>query len=166
MSLLLAAVGATAAALIELTVLPYLRVEGANPHLVFVFGAIVAIAIGLESGLVWAFAGGVALDVLAGRPLGSTAFALLVSIGGAWALARLLARIRPLTPIIAVAIFGIVNSPIHFTLIGALRGPIPVADPMSVILPGVAYDTVIAAIVGPLLIAFRDRQAAEERPDW
>jgi rod shape-determining protein MreD len=166
MTLLLAAIGATVAALLELTILPYIRVEGANPHPVFVFGAITAIAISLEGGLVWAFVGGLALDVLAGRPLGSTAFALIISIGGAWALSRLLSGIRPLTPIIAVATFGIVNELIQFSLIGALRNPIPLADPIASILPGAIYDTLIAAAVGPLFMAVHDRRLEEERPDW
>ena len=83
MTLLLAAVGATVAALFELTVTTYLRVGGVQPHLVLVLAVIVTIAVGLEAGLVWAFVGGLALDVLAQRPLGSTAFALLLCVGGA-----------------------------------------------------------------------------------
>ena len=81
MTLLLAAVGATVAALFELTVGPYLRVGTAQPHLVLVLGIVVTVAVGLEAGLVWAFVGGLALDVLAQRPLGSTSFALLLCVG-------------------------------------------------------------------------------------
>jgi rod shape-determining protein MreD len=166
MSLLLAAIGATATALIELSAIPYLRLEDANPHLIFVLGAILAIVVGLEEGLVWAFVGGIALDVLAGRPLGSTAFALLVSIGGAWALSRALVRIRPLTPIIAVAIFGPVYSMIQLALIGALEGPVPIADPLRLLVPGAVLDVVLAALIGPLAVAIHDRRLEEERPAW
>ena len=81
MTLLLAAVGATMTALLELTVGPYLRFGTAQPHLVLVLGIVVTVAIGLEAGLVWAFVGGLVLDVLAQRPLGSTAFALLLCMG-------------------------------------------------------------------------------------
>ena len=91
MTLLLAAVGAVVTALIELTVTPYLRIGSAQPHPVLVLAVIVTIAVGLEAGLVWAFVGGLALDVLAPRPLGSTAFALLLCVGGASLLARSLA---------------------------------------------------------------------------
>ena len=94
MTLLLAAVGAVVTALIELSVVPYLRIGDAQPHPVLVLGVIVAIAVGVEAGLAWAFVGGIALDVLAQRPLGSTAFALLVCIGGASILARSFARAR------------------------------------------------------------------------
>ena len=83
MTLLLAAVGAVVTALVELTVTPYLRIGSAQPHPVLVLAVIVTIAVGLEAGLVWAFVGGLALDVLAQRPLGSSAFALLLCVGGA-----------------------------------------------------------------------------------
>ncbi len=101
MTLLLAAVGATVAALFELTVTTYLRVGGVQPHLVLVLAITVTIAVGLDAGLVWAFVGGLALDVLAQRPLGSTAFALLLCVGGASLFGRLFSRLRPLAPIIA-----------------------------------------------------------------
>ena len=116
MTLLLAAVGATVAALFELTVGPYLVVGDAQPHLVLVGTVVVTIVVGLEPGLVWAFVGGLALDVLADRPLGSTAFALLLCAGGASIIGRLLARIRPLAPIIATFVLSIAYSMMLFTL--------------------------------------------------
>ena len=102
MTLLLAAVGATGAALFELTVGPYLKIGGAQPHFVFVLGVVLTIAVGLEAGLVWAFVGGLALDVLAQRPLGSTSFALLLCMGGAFVMGRAFARVRPIAPVIGM----------------------------------------------------------------
>src|SRR5262245_3997071 len=110
MTYLLAAVGATAAALVELSLGPYLGVGGVQPHPVLVFGVIWTIAIGVESGLAWAFVGGIALDSFAARPLGVSAFALLVSLGGATLIARSFIRIRPLAPLIAIPILRIVNA--------------------------------------------------------
>jgi len=166
MSLLLAAVGATAAALIELTVVPYLRVGDAYPHLVLVLGVIWTVASGLEGGLVWAFVGGLVLDVLAQRPLGSTAFALLVAVGGAAVITRLLSRVRPLVPILAVAVLSLVYSMTLFVLLGALRTPVPDVDPITTLLPGAAYDTVLAVLAGPLVVAIHDRLTEAERVDW
>src|SRR3954466_1505820 len=118
MTPLLAAVGAVVTALIELTVAPYLRIGSAQPHPVLVVGVIAAIAVGLEAGLAWAFVGGLALDVLAQRPLGSTAFALLLCIGGASILARSLVRLRPIVPIFAVFVLSIAYSMILFATFG------------------------------------------------
>ena len=133
MTLLLAAVGATVTALLELTVGPYLRFGTAQPHLVLVFGIVVTVAIGLEAGLVWAFVGGLVLDVLAQRPLGSTAFALLLCVG-ATAVARAApasasARSSRSWPLSLLSLF---YSMTLFVAFNALRTPIPVADPIAI----------------------------------
>ncbi len=166
MTLLLAAVGATVTALLELTVGPYLRIGTAEPHLVLVLGIVVTVAVGLEAGLVWAFVGGLALDVITQRPLGSTSFALLLCVGVTSVLADVFVRIRPVVPIIATLILSVVYSLIHFAALNALVAPIPVGDPVALILPGAIYDTVLAALIGPLVISVHDRRADVERMDW
>jgi rod shape-determining protein MreD len=166
MTLLLAAVGAVVTALLELTVAPYLRIGDAQPHPVLVLAVVVTIAVGFEAGLVWAFVGGLALDILAQRPLGSTAFALLICVGGASILARSFARLRPIVPIGAVFILSIGYSMILFATFGALGVPLPVADPLGTVLPGAIYDAVLAMIIGPLAVAVHDRRVEQERVDW
>lgn len=167
MSLILAAVGAMVAGLLELTVVPHLGVGGAHPHPVLVFGVVWTVAVGIESGLVWAFVGGLVLDVLAQRPLGSSAFALLLSIGAAGIAANFLSRLRPLAPIVLVFVFSLVNSLLILVVYSALRTRIPTTEPVEMVLPGAIYDTVLAALVGPLAISLRDRRAEQqERPDW
>jgi len=166
MRFIVAAVGATVAALLELTVVPYLRIGEAHPHPVLVLGIVWVVAAGYESGLAWAFTGGLVLDVLADRPIGSTAFALLVSVAGAAVLARPLARVRPLAPIPLVLAFSLVNSIIVFVLLGALGTPLPSRDLVPTLLPGALYDTLLAAVVGPLAISIHDRAREQERADW
>ena len=166
MTLLLAAVGATATALLELSVGPYLRIGTAQPHLVLVFGIVVTVAIGLEAGLVWAFVGGLVLDVLTQRPLGSTAFALLLCMGATAVLGHLLVRLRPIVPILATALLSLVYSMILFIALNALRTPIPIADPIGVLVPGAVYDILLAALIGPLAISVHDRRIETERMDW
>jgi rod shape-determining protein MreD len=94
-----AALGATVAALLETTVGPHVAAGDGGPHLVLVLGVVWTVAAGLESGLAWAFAGGLALDVLAQRPIGSSAFILLVCLAAAAILATALSRVRPFSPI-------------------------------------------------------------------
>ena len=166
MTLLLAAVGAVLTALVELSVVPYLRIGEATLHPVLVLGVVLTIAVGLEAGLVWAFVGGLALDVLAQRPLGSTAFALLVCVGGASVLARSFSRLRPIIPIVAVFMLSLGYSMILYVVLGALNAQIPVADPLAALFPGAVYDAVLGAVIGPLVVSVHDRRAAEERVDW
>jgi rod shape-determining protein MreD len=166
MSSMRAVVGATFAALLESTIGPHLEVGGAAPHLVLVLGVVWTVAAGAESGLVWAFAGGLALDVLAQRPLGVSAFALLVCLGAAGILARALSRVRPFSPVPLVLVLSFLNSLLLLVLYGAIRAPIPDPEPLRTLLPGVLYDTVLGALVGPLVISFRDRHFDRERADW
>ena len=166
MTLLLAAVGAMATALLELTVGPYLRIGTAQPHLVLVLGIVVTVAIGLEAGLVWAFVGGLALDVLAQRPLGSTAFAFLLCMGATAVLGRLFLRLRPIVPILATVLLSLLYSMILFVALNALRTPIPTADPIGVLIPGAVFDIMLAALIGPLAISIHDRRIETERMDW
>ena len=166
MSLFVAAIGATVTAIVELTVGPYIRVGNAQPHLVCVFAVVWTIAIGFESGLVWAFVGGIALDVLAQRPLGSTSFALVIVVGLAAAISHLFNRWRLLVVVPAVAVLSLVYSMTLFLLQGALGSSGAAQDPIGTLMPGVAYDAVIALLVGPLAVAVHDRYVEEERVDW
>jgi rod shape-determining protein MreD len=164
MTPLVSALGATAAALLELSVLPHLAVGGARLHLVLVLGVVWTAAAGVQAGLVWAFVGGLALDVLAQRPVGSSAFALLVSVGGAALLAPLFSRIRPVSPVPLVFALSYVNSLLLLGVYGALRTPILDPEPLRTLLPGVLYDTAVAALVGPVFILLRDRRVNDSSP--
>ena len=166
MSLLFAAIGATVAALLEATLAaPYLTVGNANLHPVLVLAVIWTIAAGLERGLVVAFVGGLVLDTLLGRPLGASAFALLVAVGGATLILQSLSRLRTFAPIVAVPILSLVCSMLIYFLTSAGRGS-PIADPFGVFIPGALYDGVLGIVLGPLVVSIHDRRTQVERVDW
>lgn len=166
MSLTLAAVGAVVAALLQSTIVPYLQIGGARPDLVLIYAVIVTVVVGIDHGLTAAFFGGLAIDVLAPRPLGSTAFVLLVVVGGAAVIGRLLARGRGVSTIVAVFAMSLVGPILFLIVYGALRGPIPVDDPFLSVVPDAVYGTAIAAIVGPLAVQLHRRYFERERIDW
>lgn len=166
MHLIIAAALAVVAALAEFTVVPYLKIGDAIPHLPLVFGVVWVIAGGFEAGLVWALVGGLALDILGQRPLGSSAFSLLIAIGIASLIGGALGRIRIAAPVIATA----VASPVYVMLL-IIATTALTATPFSraaldTVLPSAIYDTVLAAIVGPLTMAIVLRRQAQERVDW
>jgi len=163
MTLLVAAIAATVAAIVELTITPLLRVGDAQPHIVFVLAVVWTVAVGLDSGLVWAFVGGLVLDTLAQRPLGTTAFALLIVVGATALISRALARIKPVVAIIATLLLSLVYSMTLVALFSVLRPSQTLADPLPIVAPGVLYDVIVAAIVGPLAVSIRDRFVDEER---
>jgi rod shape-determining protein MreD len=162
MSLLFTGLAALAAALVDLSVAPHFSVNGALPHLVLVLGVIATVAIGPATGLAWAFAGGLALDVLAGRPLGATAFTLLIVLGGAGLGARAPSRLKPLTAIGLVPICSALSSVLLVVALGFLGTPVAGPDPVS-LLAGVAYDTAVAIVVVPvvMLVVYRRAQARQ-----
>jgi rod shape-determining protein MreD len=165
MSLLLAAIGATVSAVLEVTLAGYLKVGNANPHPVLVLAVIWTIAVGIDGGVVWAFVGGLALDALTSRPLGATAFTLLVVVGATRLIDQPFGRLRVIAPVVVVPILSLVGS-LLLMLLTASAGSRPPADPLGLYVPGAVYDGVLALILGPLIVSAHDRRQAVERVDW
>jgi rod shape-determining protein MreD len=99
-----AALGAIVAALIETTVLPEIGFLG-TVNLLLTVTVVAAVVMGVADGLVWAFLGGLLVDMLTpARPIGATTFALVVMVGLAVALARFFGQSRVATLVI---VFGL-----------------------------------------------------------
>src|SRR5438093_1626036 len=110
MSLPLAAAGAIVLALLELSVTPYLKIAGLKPDLLLIAVTAIASFYGLERAIGWAFVGGLMLDVLSAgpyRPLGATAFTLLLVAGLAAAMTRALPSGRIVVTVALVFILGV-----------------------------------------------------------
>jgi rod shape-determining protein MreD len=161
MRLLPAAASATVVALLELGVVPYLGVNGAHPHFVLVLGVIWTLAAGAETGLVWAFVGGLALDVFALRPLGGSAVALLLALGGVSLAGQAFTRFRPVAPILLMPVASAANSVALLAVLGLVSTSAG-ADATGRLLASLVYDTALAALLGPIVIALHDRRAVTE----
>lgn len=166
MSLTLAAVGALVATLFDTSIAPYLRIGGAQPDLVLVFAVIWTVVVGFEGGLIWAFVGGLAIDLLAPRPLGSTAFAMLLVVGGAAIVSRVFVRGSYARPIIAVFLCSLMYTLLYTAINRALRGPIPLDDAIAGVIPNAVFDAVIALLVAPVIVRLHARTADRDRVDW
>jgi rod shape-determining protein MreD len=166
MSLLLAAIGATVIALVEATLAQYITVGDAGPHPVLVGGVIWTIAAGIDRGITWAFVGGLVLDSLLGRPLGTSPFALLLAVGGASLIAQPFPRLRLVAPVIAVPLLSFAYSVVILGLISASQPGVDTPDAGRLFLPGAIYDTILGMFLGPLVITLHNRRAATERVDW
>lgn len=106
MSVLAPAVGAFLAAVIESSVLTHLQVGSVKPDFVFAVGVAVAMVLGFESGMTWAFTGGLTLDLLLPeRALGSTALTLILVTAVALLVAR--AVWPPRVLVVAATAFGL-----------------------------------------------------------
>lgn len=166
MSLLLAAIGATVIAIVEVTLQRYLAVGDAVPHPVLVGGVIWAIAAGIDRGITWAFVGGIVLDSLLGRPLGSSALALLLAVGVAALIAQPFPRLRLVAPIVAVPVLSLAYSVLILALSSATHPGMTVSDPVRLFASGAIYDAILGMFLGPLAVTIHDRRAAADRMDW
>jgi len=171
MSLVLAAVGAAVAALIQSSILPVTAAGGAGLDLVLVLAVVWTMMVGLEGGLIWAFLGGLIIDVLLMRPLGLTSFVLLLAVGAAWLVGRVSPRasyaMYPIVVATAAITAGIVSG-LTIVLIGALRGLPPGVGPLSQAVPTGLLAGLAAAVIAPVPILIQRRRFGDEteRVDW
>ena len=161
----LAAVGAAIAALMEVTVASRIHLADAQPQIVFVIAILLTLIIGFEEGMTWAFVGGLFVDLLTLRPLGSTVFGLLVVVGLAAAVSPILARIRFATPLVGIIVFTPVFIVLSTVTIGLLRPP-PPALRVSNVAAAMLINVTFGALVAPLFIAVRRRWEQKERLSW
>lgn len=77
MNLYLALPLLTGVALVQTTLLAQVNVLGARPNLMLLLVLVWAVVRGMDEGLIWAFVGGLILDLLSGGPLPSLGLALL-----------------------------------------------------------------------------------------
>jgi len=157
MRLVLPALAALAAALLELSVAPHFSLDGAHSHVVLVLGVIVTTVISPRAGLAWAFSGGLALDVLAGRPIGSTAFALVVVLGGAGLIVSA-PSFRLFATIALVPICSALGWAVLLAVLDLLATPVAVPSSESLV-AGLILDTATAAAFAPLVLFIVDRRA-------
>jgi rod shape-determining protein MreD len=168
LSLVLAAVGSTVAALIQATVLPFAAEGGGGLDLVLVIAVVWTMALGLEGGLVWAFLGGLIIDVLLMRPLGMTAFIDLLAVGAAWVVARLVTRAALPVIVVTASSLAAVTAPLSVLLYQALRDVPSGVDPLDGVVASTLAAALVAAVTAPPALALaRVRRTAEaERVDW
>jgi rod shape-determining protein MreD len=166
LTLPLAALGALVAALIETSIAPELPIAGAQVDLVLAFAVVAAVLIGFEDGLVWAFLGGLMLDMLIpDRPIGATALAMLIVVGLALVAARLPGPRRTL----AIAAVFVTTWAFHLLLLlimamteGVMLGSL---QPL-VVLSAAIQNTAVAVVAAVAFDVIGRRFGPAERLDW
>jgi cell shape-determining protein MreD len=167
MSILASAVGAIIAAIIESSALTHLRVDGFAPDLLFAVAVGLAMTLGFESAMAWAFVGGIVSDLLMPeRALGSTSLALLLVT----ALALVVARATWPPRLAVVAATGLVLTPLYQMLLLALLAVTAGVAWVGLSLPdllAVAITNAVIAVVAAVLLRALDLRFGEpERTAW
>lgn len=155
------------AAILEHSVLTQLQVGGVKPDLVYSLGIAAAMVLGFGEGMVWAFVGGLMLDMLLPeRPIGSTSLALLIVFGVALLVAR--ATHPPRLSIIALTTFllSFMYQALSLILLALTAGVAISGVPFFSFLAIAILDAAIAVIAAAIMRALVLRFGPAERADW
>ena len=145
-------------AVVQSTAAGRLQLGGVKPDLVLLLVIGGTLLYGGRSGILWAFVGGVAIDLFSGGPLGASSLAmmaavLIVSIGH-----RPLSRYNPLVPLAAAALGTLVYASVYlgilavFNSMGWFRRELPFFEAMRfIVLPALLYNTALMFVFLPLL---------------
>lgn len=136
------------AAILQSTFMPQIRVLNGTPDLIFLLVLSWSVNSTLETGVTWAFVGGIARDLMSATPLGTSTLGLLLIV---FALNQLRGQVYGVgfTLFVAFVIAGTFVQQLTVLLVMAATGYTvsPVDAFTSMILPTVAYNLLF---VGPI----------------
>lgn len=137
-------------ALLQTTLVPALQAFNAVPNLVLIVVVGYTMEYGSQRGLMWAFIGGLWLDLLTGTPLGVSAIALIIVVSVVGMVSSNLFRghvvILALGGLLAGVLYGVIVVAI-LTLVG--RPTVWPEAIVGVILPNAVYNAVVLPILYP-----------------
>lgn len=153
--------------IVHAAIAPVIVVGGVMPNLVLVGVVLVTVLIGFLPGIVWAFVGGLAANLLVGAPLGSVPLTMLLVAALAAGGSRALGRLTWIYPVAAVLVGSAVADALALA-IDRLVGEAPFVAGVPTATVGAAA-LLNAAIAATLLAPARlvvARYASDEAPAW
>jgi len=142
----------TVTIIVQGTLLARLRFFGASPNLLLVVVVCWSLLHTVSEGLVWAFGGGLGVDLIAGLPLGTTPLALMPTCFLAGLGRSSIFTNSVLLPAFLVALATLIFGWINLIVLGARGVPVDWAGSMlRVMLPELALNVLLALVVFPIL---------------
>jgi rod shape-determining protein MreD len=109
------------AAALQVSFMPQIRIFGGEPDLTFLIVLSWAVHARLEEGIVWAFVGGIARDLLTAAPTGTSVLGMLILVFGIERLRRQVFGIGLVT-LIGLVAGGTILQETFYMLVNALVG--------------------------------------------
>ena len=155
-------------AILQASVLPYLSLAGVKPDLMLLVVISWGLLRGLREGLLWAFVGGLCLDLFSGAPFGVSALALLVAalLAGAGASGNLFQALHLAWPGAAVFFATLIYDFTFLTLLQIMGRPVAWgASLLKIVLPAALLNAFLAV---PVYLALRGlhERTAHEQLEW
>lgn len=152
------------AALLQSTTANWLAIGNVKPDLVLILLIVGTLLYGPRAALVWAFLGGLMLDIFSGGPLGSSSIALMAAVLVAGLGHRTFSRFNLLVPLASMALGTLVYGVTYIALLQllnagigafgweAIQHQLPLsATVQEVVVPSIAYNTTVMLLLVPLL---------------
>lgn len=148
----------TLTCLFQVTAAGRMKVYGVKPDLVLLLVVIGTLVYGSRPGVLWAFIGGLGLDIFSGGPMGASSLALMAAALVAGLGHRTLSRFNLLVPLAAMAAGTLVYAGAYLGILAVLelldvtnhRVPL-LAMVQNVVVPAVVYNTTLMVVLIPLL---------------
>lgn len=141
-------------------------IAGVKPDLLLVAVVLVTCTFGFEAGILWAFVGGAAANLLIPEPLGSIPLAQLIVAAMVAGAGGLLGRLVWVYPVLAAFVGSIVADSVLLSIDRLVGAPLTTGIPFELILPAAVLN---AAICGFLLYPTRMLAArfwVDEKAAW
>jgi rod shape-determining protein MreD len=154
-------------ALLQATLGARVEIGGVLPGLVLLAVVNWGILRGMDQGMMWAFFGGLLLDVFSGWPLGTNTVALvivasLVSLGEGTFI-----RTHAILPLATVFAATVLYYLIVFFVLESTQHPVDwLAGMRSIVLPTAAYNAILNVAAFPLIRRLEDRVYPVPRANW
>lgn len=151
------------AAMLQASFMPQIRILGGAPDLVFLFVLSWAVHARLETGVTWAFVGGIFQDLLSAAPLGTSTLGMIVVVFGISQINRQVYGIG-LVVIFGLVLFGTLFQQVTIMMVLAMSGfeIRPVDNFTYVVMPTIAYNL---ALILPIYWLVRKLQRRYTRDD-
>lgn len=147
-----------AACLLQATAAARIKIYGVKPDLVLLLIVMGTLVYGGRSGLMWAFFGGLGLDIFSGGPMGSSSLALMAAVVVAGFGHRTLSRFNVLVPLLTMVASTVVYAGAYLGILAVLQylGVAHHQVPMlgmvqNVVVPAVVYNTTLMVVLIPFL---------------
>ena len=147
-----------AACLFQATAAARVKIFGVKPDLVLLLVVIGTLVYGGRAGLVWAFLGGLGLDMFSGGPMGSSSLALMSAVLVANFGHRTLSRYNIFVPIVAMAAGTLVYAGAYLGILAVLQyldvtqhQVQLLAMLQNIVMPAIVYNTTLMIALIPFL---------------
>jgi rod shape-determining protein MreD len=150
--------GLFVAALLQSTAANRIEIGGVKPDLVLLLVLIGTLIYGVRPGVIWAFVGGLGLDIFSGGPMGSSSLALMAASLVAGLGHRTLSRFNLLVPVGVTAVGTFVYAVVYLAILAGLESlnvahhALPLWSTVQyVVAPVLLYNMTIMVVLIPLL---------------